>query len=209
MKKIILTILLLSLVACQVSKSEGNTIFKDLTGIDWYQAKHINGNAKFSVVDGAIVGTTAKHYVKNSFLLSKKQYKNFDLSFEVKLPDGRLNSGIQIRSVYDPNKQKGRVHGAQVEISTNGNAGFIYGEAVGGWISKKKPHSHFKTNKWNKYRIKAIGKKVQTWINDKKIEDIQSNRIYKKGHFGLQVHSIGKGGPYTVLWRNFQIKELK
>ena len=213
MKKLTLANLLLLLFACQTNNPHDSnriSIFngKDLTG--WYRAGFVNGDADYSVVDSAIVGTTAAPRVSNSFLLSKKQYKNFDLVFEVKLPDGRLNSGIQIRSICNSKKKKGRVHGAQVEISTNGNAGFIYGEAVGGWISsKKRPHKHFKEGKWNHYRVKAVGKRVQTWINGKKIEDIQSDRIYSQGHLGLQVHSIKEGGPYTVAWRNIKIEEIK
>ena len=211
MNKLTLTLLLLSLVACKsTTPNDGRTsIFngKDLTG--WYQAKHVNGDADYDVIKGAIVGTTATPGVPNSFLMSDKQYRDFDLTFEVKLPNGALNSGIQIRSTYNPNKLKGRVHGAQVEIATTGKAGFIYGERVGGWISTVKKHTHFKEGKWNKYRIKAVGRRVQTWINDHKIEDIQSPKIYEQGRLGLQVHGIKKAGPYKVYWKNFRIKEIK
>jgi hypothetical protein len=53
----------------------------------------------WSVRDGTIVGTTYPNGQKfNTFLCSTKSYKNFELSFQVKLKDGTGNSGVQIRS---------------------------------------------------------------------------------------------------------------
>lgn len=94
----------------------------------------INGTAKYEVKDGTILGTTVAGS-PNSFLCTRKHYSDFDLEFEVKV-DSRLNSGVQIRSNSFPQYRNGRVHGYQVEISTNGNAGFIYDEARRGWLSK-------------------------------------------------------------------------
>ncbi len=54
------------------------------------------GKANYEVVDGAIVGTTVEGS-PNSFLLSEKEYGDFELTFEVQVDDG-LNSGVQIRS---------------------------------------------------------------------------------------------------------------
>src|SRR5262249_61393919 len=52
----------------------------------------------WSVKDGAIVGLTEKDPGFNTFLCSKKKYKDFELSFQVRLKDGQGNSGGQIRS---------------------------------------------------------------------------------------------------------------
>ena len=69
---------------------------KDLTG--W------EGLEKYwSVKDGAIVGYTAEDPKHNTFLCSKKKYKDFELSFKIRLKDGVGNSGVQIRSkISDP-----------------------------------------------------------------------------------------------------------
>ena len=52
----------------------------------------------WSVKDGAIVGTTPADLKYNTFLCSKKKYKDFELKFQVRLKDGKGNSGVQIRS---------------------------------------------------------------------------------------------------------------
>jgi len=77
---------------------------QDLDG--WQQ---INGNAKYEVKDGAILGTSVPNSA-NSFLCTKKHYGDFELEFEVKV-DKELNSGVQIRSHSKPDYQQGRVHG--------------------------------------------------------------------------------------------------
>jgi hypothetical protein len=175
-----------------------------------------NGKATYKAVDGAIVGTTAKRSA-NSFLCTDKLYGDFELEFEVKCHN-RLNSGVQIRSQSKGGKPSGRVNGPQVEIEASGGrgaeAGYIYGEAAGGWRTPKsrlKPHKHFKDGEWNKYRIVAKGPRIQTWINGQAIEDLTDEAIFKthpKGFIGLQVHGVGNGGPFEVSWRNLRIKEL-
>src|SRR6516162_1370203 len=52
----------------------------------------------WSVKDGAIVGLTEKDPGFNTFLCSKQKYKDFELTFQVRLKDGIGNSGVQIRS---------------------------------------------------------------------------------------------------------------
>jgi len=186
---------------------------KSLEG--WTQ---LNGTAKYEVVDGTIKGTTNEGS-PNSFLCSDKLYGDFELEFEVKCHD-RLNSGVQIRSQTKGDDPKGRVNGPQVEIEASGangaEAGYVYGEAMGGgWRTPKerlKKHTHFKDGAWNKYKIVAKGPRIQTWINGNAIEDLNDPKCYEthpKGFIGLQVHGIKKGtGPYSVQWRNIKIKEL-
>ena len=186
-----------------------NSLFngKNLEG--WEQK---NGTATYEIVDGTILGTTAKGS-PNSFLCSVKEYENFDLRFKVKVDD-ELNSGVQIRSVSKPGYKEGRVHGPQVEIEAGpGSSGFIYSEGTGRkWISADPAeHEVFKNGEWNQYRVLADGNRVQTWINGKQIEDVEIPEIEsKKGFLGLQVHGLGKKkeGPFKVQWQNIRIKEL-
>lgn len=181
---------------------------KDLTGF----VQH-NGTATYRVEDGAIVGKTSEGS-PNSFLCTEKEYSDFELKFEVKV-DNALNSGVQIRSVSDKSIKGGRVHGPQVEIATNGTAGFIYGEALGtGWLSQDrsdpKKKAAFKKGEWNKYHVKAVGESIQTWVNGVQVADLTDTKSnMKSGFIGLQVHGIKRGtGPYEVRWRNLYIKDL-
>lgn len=182
---------------------------KDLN--DWEQR---NGTATYKVEDGTVLGTTSEGS-PNSFMCTKKDYGDFELVFEVKVDD-QLNSGVQFRSRTKDNKPSERVHGPQVEIATNGSAGFVYGEGTKfGWLSgpdnDKTKTSAFKKGEWNKYRVVAKGKHIQTWVNDVAIVDFEEDKTgHDSGFIGLQVHGIAKGsGPYSVRWREIYLRELK
>lgn len=188
------------------------SLFDGKTLSGWEQK---NGTATYRVENGTIIGKTSEGS-PNSFLCSTKEYGDFELTFEVKVDDA-LNSGVQVRSASKPDFNNGRVHGPQVEIATNGTAGFIYGEALGtNWLSDEaqrndpKKQAAFKKGEWNKYRVKAQGQSIKTWINDVPVADLVDEKTnMRKGFIGLQVHGIPKGaGPYEVRWRNLKIKEL-
>lgn len=177
---------------------------KDLAG--WKQR---NGTAVYTVEDGAIVGTTTKGS-PNSFLCTEQDYGDFELEFEVKL-DTQLNSGVQIRSLSTPEYKNGRVHGYQVEIATNGNAGFIYDEARRGWLSKDRGNAQaraaFKDGQWNHYRVVCQGDSIKTWVNGVPVADL-TDSMTKRGFIGLQVHGVGGDPHWQVRWRNLRLKEL-
>lgn len=182
-------------------------------GKDLDNFKQRNGTATYRIEDGAIVGKTNEGS-PNSFLCTLKEYSDFELKFEVKVDDA-LNSGVQIRSASKEDFNNYRVHGPQVEIATNGTAGFIYGEALGtGWLSEdrsdKEAQAAFKKGQWNKYHVKAVGKSIKTWVNGVPVADLVDEKSnMSSGFIGLQVHGIKKGtGPYEVRWRNLYIKDL-
>ena len=215
MNKLTITLLfsLLFSASNYAADKKYKAIFDGKTLKGWTQR---NGTATYRVEKKSVVGKTNEGS-PNSFLCSDKEYGNFDLIFEVKVDD-KLNSGVQIRS-QTKGGPKGRVNGPQVEIEASGKngaeAGYIYGEAAGGWMTpadKLKPHKHFKDGKWNKYRVVADGANIKVWINGAVVSDLNHEEKYKshpKGFIGLQVHSIGRGsGPYEVRWRKIKIKEL-
>jgi type 1 glutamine amidotransferase len=182
---------------------------QDLGG--WSQK---NGTASYAVEEGTIVGRTAVGS-PNSFLCSDSQYRNFELTFEVKVDDG-LNSGVQIRSQSKPDYKSGRVHGPQVEIEAlnaegKSDAGYLYSEGTGrGWLSTERPiQDAFRNGEWNRYLVRAVGPRIQTWLNGRKIEDLSDDQSHQVGFIGLQVHSIGKDqGPFEVRWREIKIRPL-
>ena len=179
---------------------------KDLTG--WRQ---LNGTATYEVEGDTMLGTTAVGS-PNSFLCTEKLYADFELEFEVKV-DTRLNSGVQIRSESLKEYKDGRVHGYQVEISTNGSAGFIYDEARRGWLSTEedrkdeKKRAAFKDGEWNKYRALCVGPSIETWVNGIAVADITDD-MTPKGFIGLQVHQFKGEPPAQVRWRNIRLREI-
>ena len=181
---------------------------KNLDG--WTQR---NGTATYRVEGDAIVGKTNEGS-PNSFLCTDKKYGDFELKFEVKV-DSALNSGVQIRSQTKGDDPAQRVNGPQVEIATNGTAGYIYGEAAGGWMTPdedRKAHKHFKDGDWNQYHVVAFGPNIQVWLNGHHVSDLTHPERFKshpEGFIGLQVHGIGRGqGPFEVRWRNIQLRDL-
>ncbi len=196
----------------------GETSFVDLfdgqTLNGWTQR---NGTASYKPVDGTIEGTTSVGS-PNSFLCSNKRYGNFELLFEVKVDEG-LNSGVQIRSQTKNDDPNERVNGPQVEIESTGSdgceAGYIYGEAAGGWMTPEEdrtPHKYFNDGQWNSYRVLADGPNIKVWINGHQVSDLtdpEKFQSHPSGFIGLQVHGIGKNqGPFKVAWRNIKIREL-
>jgi hypothetical protein len=170
-----------------------------------------NGTATYVVENGCVLGKTAEGS-PNSFLCTTKDYADFELKFEVNVDDA-LNSGVQIRSRSLADVDKGRVHGPQVEIATNGTAGFIYAEGLKfGWLSEDrsdaKAQAAFKKGEWNAYRVLAKGKSIKTWVNDVPVADLVDEKTgHATGFIGLQVHGIKKGdGPFEVRWRNIAIR---
>ena len=129
----------------------------------------LNGNAEFKVVDGNLIGTS-KLNTPNSFLATKKTYRDFILEFEVIIDYG-LNSGVQFRSESIEEYLNGRVHGYQCEIETSSRkwAGGIYDEARRGWLypltRNETGQRAFRNGTWNKYRIEAIGNSIKTFVN--------------------------------------------
>ncbi len=200
---------LLTIVTTQAQTGDGwQYLFngKDLQG--W---KQLNGQAKYEVKNGEIVGTTVPNE-PNSFLVTEQEYGNFILELEL-FVDTSLNSGIQIRSLSKPDYQDGRVHGYQVEIDPSKRAwsGGLYDEARRGWLytlelnpAAKKA---FKNFQWNKYRIECIGHTIRTWVNGVPAAHVLDAET-ASGFIALQVHSVNekrKEGK-KVRWRNIRIR---
>lgn len=194
----------------QAQKSKGGWVDlfngKDLTG--W---KQLNGQAKYEVKDGAIVGTSVMG-TPNSFLTTEKDYGDFILELDVKV-DNKLNSGIQIRSLSKPEYMNGRVHGYQVEIDPSDRAysAGIYDEARRGWLYpldlNPEGKKAFKRDAWNKYRIEAIGNSIRTFLNGVPVAHVVDD-MTPAGFICLQVHAIGSKEMEgtQVSWRNVRIK---
>ena len=89
LKKLQLSILLLSLVTTGAKAGEWVELFDGKTLNGW--SIH-SGYANYRVEDGEIVGTAVKGS-PNTFLCTNKEYGDFILEFEVKC-DPRLNSGV-------------------------------------------------------------------------------------------------------------------
>jgi hypothetical protein len=167
---------------------------------------------KIEVVDGEIHLTADKKF----FLVTEKKFSDFIFEGEVKLPEGKANSGFMFRAHVEPNK----VFGYQAEVDGDVNRGWsggLYDEGRRQWFIspikgnkeseaafKARAGDAFKRNDWNTYRITCIGKKIKIEVNGVVTSEFEDDKD-ASGHIGIQHHGE-KGATYK--FRNLKIKEI-
>ena len=170
----------------------------------------------FRIQDGAVVaGNSEKKIPNNEFLVTKKEYKNFELRFEAKLVGQGNNAGVQFWSQRIPNHHE--MIGFQFDIGgwKKGSIwGFLYDESRRRKMLAEAPQDvlakHTKPKgEWNDMRVRAECDLIQIWLNGFKTvhytETEEESKIPRDGRFGLQIHS---GPPLECWYRNIWIKEL-
>lgn len=157
--------------------------------------------------DGSVVGLTTEKQTFNTFLCSKNKYKDFEMSFQVKLTGKGWtgNSGVQIRSNIH-NKEKFAVTGPQADIG-GGYWGSLYGENFGGMMkaAPKEVVSKVKVDEFNDYSIKCVGKHVTIKVNGEATVDGDFEKMPEEGIIAFQLHG---GPPMEVIFKNIQFKDL-
>ncbi len=200
-------VLALSISLISISKAPGTddkeAFFngKDLTG--WEGLKDY-----WSIQDGAIVGATPNGLKFNTFLCSKKKYKDFELTFQVKLSGKGWtgNSGVQIRSeVFKPEELA--VKGPQCDM---GDVfwGSLYGEHFGGMMKQAPAElvkKVLKADDFNDYSIKCVGKHVTIKLNGETTVDEDFEKLPDEGIIAWQLHT---GNPMQVIFRKIEFKDL-
>ena len=210
MKNLSLTFLFILIISGIVTAQDGWTNL--FNGKDFSGWKQLNGEAKYEVVDGVIVGTTVLN-TPNSFLCTEKNYSDFVFEVEL-LVEPNMNSGIQFRSESKPEFNNGRVHGYQCEVDPSDRAwsAGIYDEARRGWLYplelNPEAQTALKMGEWNKYRIECIGNSIRTWLNGVACSHVIDD-MTPEGFIALQVHGIGNNKEkegQQIKWRNIRIK---
>jgi hypothetical protein len=164
----------------------------------------------WSVKEGALVGSSPQGLKFNTFLCSKKKYKDFELSFQVRLKGGAGNSGVQIRSKIRDGEQDRKnyaVEGPQCDIGAQ-YWGSLYGEHFGGMMKaapKERIEKVLKKDDFNDYSIRCVGKHVTIKLNGETMVDDDFPKLPEEGIIAWQLHS---GGPMEVTFRNIVFKDL-
>ena len=206
MNKLLLPLALLSLaIAVQ---AEPVSLFDGKTLEGW------DGDAKtWRVEDGTIAaGRLDEKAPRNEFIAAKRTYKNFDLKLKFKLlgSEGFVNSGVQFRSVRIENPPN-EMSGYQADLGDPTYWGNLYDES-----RRKKTlvqadmvevNKALRRNEWNDYRIRAVGRRIQIWINGLQTVDYTEAdpSIPQEGLIALQIHGNGKTEVY---FKEIVIEEL-
>ncbi len=170
------------------------------------------------VEDGAFVSRGDRSHLFYVGKVAKHDFRNFEFSADVMTAPG-ANSGI-----YAPTKWQGPgwpAAGYELQvINSNPPA-----EKMNGYIEYKMTGSVYavrnayaapaKDNEWFNYRIRVVGKTIQTFIDDKLISEYaepanafrasdKQGRYLGSGTFALQAHDPGS----VVKYRNMKVKIL-
>lgn len=184
-----------------VSLFDGKTLTGWHNPYDWGEA---------TVVDGEIHLRGERKW----FLITDRTYANFELEAEVRMPEkGKANSGVMFRA----HQKKNKVWGYQAEVDPSDRAwsGGLYDEGRRGWINPKRGDEAsvkafkaqgdpLRRDQWNHYRIRAVGDRLQIWVNGTKMTDLRDDTD-AEGHIGIQHHGE-KGQVYR--FRGIRIRQL-
>ena len=212
MKKILMFVFLSVCILNGSIKAQNDGWVNLFNGKDFTGWKQLNGEAKYEVIDGVIVGTTVLN-TPNSFLCTEKNYSDFVFEVDL-LVEENMNSGIQFRSESKAEYNNGLVHGYQCEVDPSARAwsAGIYDEARRGWLYpldlNPDAKSALKMNEWNHYRIECIGNSIKTWLNGVACAHVIDN-MTPEGFIALQVHGIGNNKDregQQIKWKNIRIK---
>lgn len=230
MKKLLIPCLLLSVLAMATppgKKSKWTSLFDGKTIKGWH-SYHKEGVVGWYVEDGAMTpdGTGGD-------LVTDKEYENFELEFEFKIPKGS-NSGVVYKVIDSPDIKSTYMSGPEYQVIDD--KGYLDGDGkpyklkdsqMSGANYDVIPPADFDAIKpvgeWNKGRIVVNNNHVEHHLNGKKVVEYEYGsdawkamvakskfaswpyvQPHAKGKIALQNHS-----PKERVWyRNVQIREL-
>jgi Domain of Unknown Function (DUF1080) len=204
-------VILLSTTGLFAQKEGWTSLFDGKTLNGW---KRLAGTAEYTVENGAIVGTGVAGS-GNSFLVTEKEYGNFVLEMDTRIDDTTSNSGVQVRSHFDPSghEGKGLVYGCQFELDPSSRrwTGGIYDEGRRDWLYpvslNHSVQSAFKVGQYNHIRIECINSVMRTWVNGLATACLVDT-VDKSGFIGLQVHAVSSPelAGKKVYFKNIRIR---
>lgn len=214
--------LLLLFVACTArAQSKWTTLFDGKTITGWH-SWHKTGVVGWNVLDRTLTpdGTGGD-------LVTDKEYGDFELEFEFKIPKGS-NSGVIYRVIDQPDLKDTYMSGPEYQIIDDKGYAFKLNDVqlTGATYDIQPPMDMAATkpaDEWNKGRIRVSKNHVEHFLNGKKTSDYQygspewtamvakskfANWAYAtahpKGYIALQNHSPKE----PVFFRNIRIREL-
>jgi hypothetical protein len=165
----------------------------DAATLAFFNGKDLQGweglEQYWRVEDGAIVGRSPASLSFNTFLCSKKKYRDFDLRFKVRLLGEDANSGVQIRSeVLD--RSKFTVRGPQGDMGGT-YWGSLYGELFGGMMTQAPEdvvNRVLNKGGFNDYAIRCVGRHVTIKLNGEVTVDEDFPTLPPEGVIAWQLH---------------------
>jgi|GEM_PF-529551 len=227
----------LALASIQPAHSQTDTAFVSLfNGVDltgWTVKSAATDIKNFAAVKDGYIDLESPGGSGWLWLYSDKQYTDFILKAKFSAPSGEQgNSGINFRSLWDPNDQGGYLNGPQVDIytasnwrtglildMTKGNERWLWPDLPNWNITKQNTPAGWKFNyfpDWNDLEIQVRGMKVTTLVNGVAFADWNGEGVLNdalhtgknvgsKGYIALQAHSDQK---VVIYFKEIKIADL-
>jgi hypothetical protein len=190
-----------------ISELEINEGFINLLNKDSLSGWKVHEGPDWKEENGVLIGPAKS----SGWIATEEEYDDFVLRLEYWIDPGkseRANSGILIRAGISnintwTDGSSPRVDGYEIQIDQGDEknpTGSIYNQVP---TSLKQVQQIAPEKTWNKLEIKALGSRIQVWINGKQLQDANLSERFN-GFVGLQQHHSGS----IVKFRNIRIKHL-
>jgi len=176
------------------------------------------GNPVWKVENGVLHGGEPR----GSWLLSEKEYGDFELEFEFKLgPTGNSGCALRVPMFGDPAFDGIELQMADFRYNTQAKDS----ELTGGFYRAVAPRKQiYKPTEWNKYHVTCQGSRIKVELNGELIQDMNMDEQLekvkrhdgsdappikdrpRKGHIGFQ--ELSRGAEHVMI-RNARIKVLE
>ncbi|MFT5121583.1 MAG: hypothetical protein ACI9TH_000849 [Kiritimatiellia bacterium] len=179
----------------------GESLF-DGKSLSLWEAK---GTAEWRAENGVIVGGQDGDPKRSGVLRTKQTFADFDFETEFMIDEhGKYNSGVYLRDTGNGKRY-------QVNIG-RGVAGEYVGLHCGDWLDKgDEADAIRKPNAWNHLRIRAVGPKIEVWLNQQPIvnytEPKPTPENLAPGALSLQTYGA-EGHAGWVKFRGLKVTDL-
>ena len=159
----------------------------------------IRGKATWKVSNGIMIGEGANGHIYAAPELTDLEVKG---TFRLSDQGGGGNSGLYFRCHPPADNPDGYPRGYEAQICHNQ-------DAHTGWLWKpgtptgKATKLITKDDEWFEMRVKAVGPKINIWVNDELVMTYK-DKEYTKGYFAIQCHNPGM----TIEARDLYYKDL-
>ena len=165
---------------------------------------HILPGGDWKVQDGIIAGTSPAAEPKHGLLVSDSVFADFEIEVSYKAVKG--NSGLYFRAQEVADAVG--VYGFQAEIDPDKDAGGLYETGGRKWVVQPSAAEVKKwclPGKWNKMKVRAVGKEITVWVNGKQTAHLTNDPGRTAGRIALQLHG---GMDMEVYFRTVRIKQI-
>ncbi len=175
-------------------------------------------SARWSIEGESIVANTGAEKLEiPEWLYTKKRFKNFEFTCELKLSgDNHRNTGIYYRAntfLFEGYKTFEAPSGYEFDAAFHNPERKNFWGSLGDWYARKSLRIYpdqtiinqvYKPEKWNRLTICARGNRLEYWINGIKVLDYLDHdpKASREGVIGFQIHD---GSIMKVEYRNIRL----